>query len=216
MISKPYSPVPHSPPPHSPNAVAHGAERGFTLLEVLIAIALTALVGLGVAALVNGLTNARERFDEPLALSDDLRWLRRVDRRLKAVVMRPVHESGQPQLNARLDYATDSRSLEWVALADTPVPLGDHYTRLRRQRLTWLPDQRRLMLTSAGLLDAATTPDWQVVAVLDDVSRIDWAFFDGSRWNPVPATPLTLGARLTWWRDGNPVTLTVRLPEATS
>lgn len=191
-------------------------QYGFTLLEVLIAIALTALVGLGVAALVNGLTTARARLEAPLAIDDDLQWLRLVERRLKAVVTRPLHQNGQPLLNARLDHDPGAHQLTWVALADTPLPLGDHYTRLRRQRLTWLPATQRLVLASSGLLDAAAAPQWQIVAELGDVSRADWAFFDGNRWQATPTPQQTQGVRLTWQRFDAPVTLVVRLPEPSS
>ncbi|KAA0019906.1 prepilin-type N-terminal cleavage/methylation domain-containing protein [Salinicola corii] len=192
-------------------------QTGFTLLEVVIAIALTALVGLGVAALVNNLTTARTRLAEPTLLYSDVRWIRLVERRLETLVARPLHEHGQPLLNARLEYSPDSHSLEWVSLADTPLPIGDHYTRLRRMRLQWNPDTQRMTLASTGLLDAAGVPEWQLIARLDDVTQIEWAFFDGSRWNAAPeANAPTLGVRLTWRHDQRPLTLIVQLPEVVS
>lgn len=192
-------------------------QNGFTLLEVVIAIALTALVGLGVAALVNNLATARARFAEPTPLYSDVRWIRLVERRLETLVARPLHEHGQPLLNPRLAYSPDAHLLEWVSLADTPLPIGDHYTRLRRMRLQWNPDSRQLTLASTGLLDAADAPRWQLVARLDDVTQVEWAFFDGSRWNAAPKEDgTTRGVRLSWQHDGQPLTLVVVLPEVAS
>lgn len=192
-------------------------QTGFTLLEVVVAIALTALVGLGVAALVNSLTTARTRLAEPTPLYSDVRWIRLVERRLETLVARPLHEQGQPLLNARLEYSPDTHLLEWVSLADTPLPIGDHYTRLRRMRLQWNPDAQQMTLASTGLLDATDVPEWQLIARLDDVTQVEWAFFDGSRWNAAPEEDgTTLGIRLTWRHDQRPLTLIVQLPEVTS
>lgn len=196
---------------------ASSSQSGFTLLEVVIAVALTALVGLGVAALVNNLTTARARFAEPTPLYSDVRWIRLVERRLETLVARPLHEHGQPLLNARLEYSPDAHLLEWVSLADMPLPVGDHYTRLRRMHLQWTPDSQQLMLASTGLLDAVDAPQWQLVARLDDVTQVEWAFFDGSRWNAVPKEDgTTRGVRLSWQHDGQPLTLVVTLPEVAS
>ncbi|MHB0776778.1 PulJ/GspJ family protein [Halomonas sp. WWR20] len=189
------------------------SQRGFTLLEVIIAIALTALIGVTVAALVNAMVTTRERLSAPPALRQDARLAQLLERRLEALVVRPVHVQGQPLLNAPLDYLPDAQTLEWVAQGDWPLPIGDHYTRLRRQRLVWDSDDHRLWLGSTGLLDDAGTPQWQTSARLDDVERVQFEFYDGTRWTAAPPdTTLPTGIRLQWWRNGARFQMSALLP----
>lgn len=187
---------------------------GFTLLEVIVAIALTALIALTVAALVNGLVTTRERLGEAPQLRRDTRFLQLLERRLEALTVRPLHVQGQPLLNAPLDYRPDTQTLEWVALGDWPLPVGDHFTRLRRQRLVWDSDDRRLWLESTGLLDAAGTPQWQTSATLDAVERVEFEFHDGARWSAAPPdSGPTRGLRIRWQRDGAKFQTSVLLPQ---
>ena len=189
-------------------------QRGFTLLEVLIAITLTTLVSISVANLVNQLVSAQERFATPLPLSADLDFSQLLEYRLTALVVRPVRERGLLQFNEALDYRPDLHRLEWVSLGDVALPIGDFYTRLRRQRLEWSSQHSQLTLSSTGLLDAAGTPSWQRVAVLEDVSALRLAFHDGERWRDAP--PPNGGSRavrLSWQRHERAITLMAQLPD---
>ncbi|WP_353979822.1 prepilin-type N-terminal cleavage/methylation domain-containing protein [Salinicola endophyticus] len=189
-------------------------QRGFTLLEVMIAIALTALVGIGVAALVEQLVSARERFAEPAPLDAEIDVSRLLTRRLEALVQRPIHEEGRRLFNLPLTYRADLARLEWVSLGAVALPVGDFYTRLRRQRLQWDRDSATLTLDSSGLLDAAGEPEWQRVAALDDVTALTLEFFAAGRWLAAPPpSGIAQGVRVQWQRHGRPVTLTVVLPE---
>lgn len=188
-------------------------QRGFTLLEVLIAIALTALVGIGVASLVNQLVTTQARFAESLPLAADIDFSQRLERRLTALVARPVREQGLALFNAPLAYQPSLQRLEWVSLSGTPLPLGDHYTRLRRQRLEWHSTEGRLTLLSSGLLDAAGETRWQPVATLEDVSAVQVAFYYTGRWHDAPPVDSnSRGVRLSWRRHGEAITLMAQLP----
>ncbi|MFC0268767.1 prepilin-type N-terminal cleavage/methylation domain-containing protein [Kushneria aurantia] len=189
-------------------------QSGFTLLEVMIAIALTALVGLGVAQLVNQLVTARERFATPPPLDADVDFSRLVERRLEALVVRPVREQGLLQFNAPLAWRVSPPRLDWVSRGSAALPIGDYYTRLRRQRLEWDSDSQRLTLYSAGLLDAAGAPQWQRVAVLEGVERLDVAFYAGGRWHETPPPDgHSRGVRLTWQHGGDDIVVVAPLPD---
>lgn len=188
-------------------------EGGFTLLEVLVALGLTALIGIGVAGLVNGLVGAREHLGEPPAQREHLHFVQLLERRLESLVVRPLHEGGRPLLNAPLDYRPDGTRLEWVAASGWPLPRGDHHTRLRRQRLSWSPETGELRLASSGELDATGAPAWQDAARLAGLERVAFAFHDGRRWRPTP-TPdgHARAVRLDWWQAGRRLGLVVLLP----
>ncbi|MFB9867642.1 prepilin-type N-terminal cleavage/methylation domain-containing protein [Vreelandella sulfidaeris] len=189
-------------------------QTGFTLLEVLIAIALTALVGLGVASLVNQLVVTQERFAEPAPLAADIDFSRLLQRRLEALVVRPVREQGLLLFNTPLDYRPSLHRLDWVSLSGTALPIGDHYTQLRRQRLQWDPTAETLSLYSAGMLDAVADIQWQPVAVLEDVNHVQIAFYRDGRWNETPPSDgISRGVKLSWQRRQEEITLMAHLPD---
>ncbi|MDW7748149.1 type II secretion system protein J [Halomonas sp.] len=188
-------------------------ERGFTLLEVLVALGLTALIGVTVATLVSGLVSARERLATPPAVRQHLHVAQLLERRLESLVVRPLHEGGQPHLNRPLDVRADGERLEWVAASGWPLPLGDHYTRLRRQRLEWRPEIGELRLLSSGELDATGRPAWHASARLEGLERLEIAFHDGQQWRATPtADGRARAVRLDWWQAGQRHGVVVPLP----
>lgn len=189
-------------------------QAGFTLLEVMIAIALTALIGVAVAGLVNGLVSTEERFATPPAERRDSRFARLLEDRLQALVRRPLKQGGQPLLNGRLDYHPDLARLEWVALSGEPVALEDRVSRVRRQRLSWDLERGELRLDSAGLLDALEMPEWHQEARLVDLEAFELAFYERGEWRRAPVTESgVLGLRLRWTRQDRPHEIVVQLPE---
>ncbi|GEN25693.1 hypothetical protein HCU01_36420 [Halomonas cupida] len=189
-------------------------QRGFTLLEVVIAIGLSAILAMLVAAQINALVGIRERLDIPSPGNDELHLVRLLERRLDALVIRPLHEQGQPLLNQPLELDADGHRLQWVAISDWPVALGDHYSRVRRQRLVHDPEEERLTLYSAGLLDALESPDWQLVTQLEGVSEVEMTFHDGTQWRSAPFYPQTRALRLSWRENDQQRSATFMLPEA--
>ncbi|WP_175401006.1 PulJ/GspJ family protein [Terasakiispira papahanaumokuakeensis] len=187
-------------------------QQGFTLLEVVIAIALTALIGIAVAALVSQLVDSRDQLARSQPHVSDSRFMRLLSRRLAGLTPRALHIQGQAQLNQALDYEPSPHRLSWVSADDWPLPVGDHYTRLRRQQLHWQARQQRLVLSSNGLLDAINPLQWQTVAQLEHVTQFDIAFYDGARWRPTPSAT-TQGVRLNWRRAGQDQVMLVRLPD---
>lgn len=81
------------------------SQRGFTLMEVLIAVTITAVIGLGVWQVINGIVSSRDRVNE---LADDFDRLQRtmllLERDLVQIVNRPardVYGDFQPALTSR-------------------------------------------------------------------------------------------------------------------
>ncbi|MGM0913017.1 MAG: hypothetical protein ACQEXC_04050 [Pseudomonadota bacterium] len=188
-------------------------ERGFTLLEVLVALGMTALIGISVASLVGALVDAREHLAGSPPTQQHLDFAQRLERRLESLVVRPLHEGGQPRLNRPLDILANGRRLEWVAASGWPLARGDHYTRLRRQRLEWEPEGGALSLLSSGELDAAGRPEWRSSARLEGLERLEIAFHDGQQWRGAPSTGgLATAVRIDWWQAGQRHAVVVALP----
>lgn len=83
------------------------SQRGFTLMEVLIAVTITAVIGLGVWQVINGVVNSRDRVNE---LADDFDQLQRtmllLERDVVQIVNRPARDlygDFQPALTSQDD-----------------------------------------------------------------------------------------------------------------
>ena len=85
----------------------HPQQRGFTLLEVLIAVTITAVIGLGVWQVINGVVNSRDRVNELAEQFDGLqRSMLLLERDIMQVVNRPardIYGDFQPALSSRAD-----------------------------------------------------------------------------------------------------------------
>lgn len=80
-------------------------ERGFTLMEVLIAVTITAVIGLGVWQVINGVVRSRDRVDEVADQFDGLqRAMLLLERDITQIVnrsARDVYGDYQPALTTR-------------------------------------------------------------------------------------------------------------------
>ena len=108
--------------------------RGFTLLEVLIAIGITAVIGLGVWQVLSGIVQSRDRVDE---LAVQFKALQRtmlfLERDITQVVNRPARD-----LYGDYDFALTSRENDFVLLLTRQGwrnPLGIRRSNL--QRVGW-------------------------------------------------------------------------------
>ena len=83
------------------------AQRGLTLIELLVAMALTAVVGVLLAALVNGWVKVRERLEEPGGEPQVLELCMALERRFDALVLRQLYEQRLNLLVSADLYAAD-------------------------------------------------------------------------------------------------------------
>ena len=110
------------------------AARGFTLLEVLIAIGITAVIGLGVWQVLHGIVQSRDRVDE---LAVQFKALQRtmllLERDITQVVNRPARD-----IYGDYDFALTSRENDFALLLTRQGwrnPLGIRRSSL--QRVGW-------------------------------------------------------------------------------
>ena len=133
--------------------------RGFTLLEVLLAVAITALIGVGAAQLLNSIINAKQGVD---IRSEKLASLQRfnmaVSRDIEQIINRPIRDIyGDEQPAIRIndgDYPVEFTRAGW---RNSPVT-DDPRSELQRVAYRLEPDTaiaeldllwRREMLTLA-------------------------------------------------------------------
>lgn len=156
---------------------------GFTLVELLIAIAIMALLGAAASILLNSsLTNksaieARQQRLEQLALA-----LHIVRRDLEQITPRiPRDEQGDPLVSRIVAQQLGANSeLEFVHGGRRVLPgdaLGGSLERLR-----YLVEDDALIRYSSGVADPAANATWQRQVLLDDVSRFEIRLYDGQRW----------------------------------
>ncbi|WP_434774852.1 prepilin-type N-terminal cleavage/methylation domain-containing protein [Pseudomonas oryzihabitans] len=190
-------------------------QQGMTLIEVLLAMALTALLAVLLGSLVNLWLDARGRLaarESTNARVLDICGL--LDRRLAGLVWRPLQEQRRLLHNAVLDWHPAENRLDWVALDALPVGADQGAGRLRRQRLEWNASTDRLRLSRSAELDAVDAPAWQQVLDQPGVERLNLEFHGGGRWLAYPplAEPAN-GVRLTFTLQGAGYVCTFALPQ---
>ncbi|MGE8391180.1 prepilin-type N-terminal cleavage/methylation domain-containing protein [Pseudomonas sp. BIGb0427] len=190
-------------------------QQGLTLLELLVALALTAVLGILLAALVNAWAGMRERLQQPAQGSPVLDFCLALERRFDSTVLRQLYEQRLPLAINWLDWQPATLQLQWVARSAWPQAEGG--SRLQRQRLSYDTRGQRLLLETSSDLYAVGKPQWRQREQLDQVTAPSVAFFQSGRWLAFPSAERSApdrGVRLEFKRDGAPYVCTFALPEA--
>lgn len=188
-------------------------QAGLTLIELMVAMALTAVLGVMLAALVNGWLKVRERLDSPAQSGAVLEFCLALERRFDSPALRRVSEQRLPLATRWLDWQPDRNQLLWVSAAAWPAVDGG--SRLQRQRLAFDAREQTLQLDSSADLYAAGEPRWVVRERLKGVTAASVVFYQGGRWlawpSDQPARP-DRGVRVQFQHDGAPYVCTFALP----
>ncbi|AVD81897.1 type II secretion pathway protein XcpW [Pseudomonas sp. SWI6] len=188
-------------------------QAGLTLIELMVALALTALLGVMLSVLVNGWLKVRERLQSTTQETSVLDFCLALERRFDSPVLRRVYEQRLPLASRWLDWRPDRQQLLWVAAAAIPEAEGG--SRLQRQRLRFDAREQRVALESSADLYAAGAPRWVLREQLERVSAMNILYHQGGRWlawpSDQPAHP-GRGVRLELQRDGAPYVCTFVLP----
>lgn len=188
-------------------------QAGLTLIELMVAMALTALLGVMLAALVNGWLKVRERLQVTRQENSVLEFCLALERRFDSPVLRRVYEQRLPLASRWLDWQPDREQLQWVAA--TAVPEAEGGSRLQRQRLRFDAREQRLTLETSADLYAASEPRWVMREQLEQVSALNVLYHQGGRWLPWPSDQPAhpgRGVRVQLQRNGAPYVCTFTLP----
>ena len=164
-------------------------QRGFTLLEVLIAVTITAVIGLGVWQVLSGVVAARDRVNE---LAEDFDGLQRamllLERDLIQIVNRPardIYGDFQPALTSR-----DEAFALMLTRQGWRNPLGIRRSGLQRVAWEYTGTELRdgVIAFEVRFLndERAWQPEWPTDSALASLNP-------GSR----PDIPLPLGIEVT-------------------
>lgn len=141
-------------------------QRGFTLMEVLIAMALLSLLMLALGSTLYSAAQTEERVDARVQSAEDLRLAARfLQEALSQASLRPVQQGNE---RLRPFFSGQAQAVEWVGVMPARYGLGGrHFMRLALER--GVNGQGRLVLRYApwsdepGGIDWARAP-WQTLA----------------------------------------------------
>lgn len=97
-------------------------QTGLTLIELMVALALTAVLGIMLAALVNGWLKVRERLQDTTRQISVLDFCLALERRFDSPVLRRVYDQRLPLASRWLDWQPASNQLLWVASTGLEQP----------------------------------------------------------------------------------------------
>lgn len=173
-------------------------QRGFTLLEVLVAITITAVIGIGVWQVLNGVILSRDRVDELAEKFDGLqRAMLLLERDITQIVNRPardIYGDFKPALTSREDdFALMLTRQGWRN------PLGIRRSSL--QRVGWEYTGSELRRRYWPTVDQGQEDNGRDLLLLEDVNAFDLRFLNEqnsweAEWPPDDAmAALTPGTR---------------------
>lgn len=194
-------------PPSAPARSVH--QKGFTLMEVLIAVSITAVIGLGVWQVMSGVVTSRDRVDEVAAEFEGLqKAFLLLERDLRQVVSRPIR-------NIYGDYepALSSQGEEFELMLTRQGwrnPLGKQRSEMQRSAWEFTGDEVRRRYWV--MLDQPQEEESRDQLLLSRVTAFDVRFLDENRawqdsWPPpnqgipsgpgAPVIPLPLAVEVT-------------------
>lgn len=195
--------------------------QGFTLVELLIAVAIMATLGALASLLLNSSLNNKAGIESHQLQLEELALALQIMRRdLEQLTPRkPRDQHGDP-FPARLrgELIGDFSELEFVHGGRRILPGQVLQSRLERVRYQW--EDGSLVRYSAAVADPTDNTDWQRQTLLDEVDRFVVEFYYDKRWGSFwpPSTQLQasqpVGLRVIMdvasWPD---IRMNVLLPE---
>jgi len=151
--------------------------RGHTLLELLVAVVVTALIAAGGYSGLNAITRASEAHQQEVESLEAAQWLvTRLDRDLFHMVDRPVRDDSGEQPALLGDTA--AMSLTHSGLAN---PLGQRRSNL--QRVDWLISGKNIYRNTHPVLDGPANAG-NAEFLLGDISMLSFEYLgSGKNWH---------------------------------
>lgn len=175
-----------------------GPQKGFTLLELMVAISIFSILGLGAYRLLSGEILAQEKLQaHNRELHQWQRGLRKLQQDLLQISARPIrtaYDDQAPALEGQRDQLTFTR-------AGWPNPRSETRSQLQRVRYrlgrapqtgvgTPTSDRPQLLREYWQVLDQAQDSEPQTQRLLDDISQLEIRYLDAkgnwhTQWPPL-------------------------------
>ncbi|MEG1680601.1 MAG: type II secretion system minor pseudopilin GspJ [Stenotrophomonas sp.] len=151
------------------------ANAGFTLLEVLVAVAIFALIGIAShRLLVSAIRVDTQTREQEQQLRQLLRAMNSLERDVEQAVARPVLVSGSSEEPAfRSD--PDGQGLQWTRAGWSNPQAAP---RAQLQRVHWRREGTNLLREYWPVLDRADDSAAQRQQVLQNISALQWRYLD--------------------------------------
>lgn len=154
-------------------------QRGFTLIEVLVAVVIFVLLAAAAYTAIDTLIRTRIGVQQRAQSLHQLqRAIGRFERDLRQTLARGIsNEFGERR--PALDGSPTRIELSRAGLAN---PL--QATRAGIERVVWYVDDRHLQRAPYAVLDRAVNSQPTPTAMLDAITSITLSYYDGERWRP--------------------------------
>lgn len=165
--------------------------RGFTLIELIIAIGLFALVGLSATLILNGILTANEsgeRHGDQMASLQRIFLMMRRD--FEQIIQRPVHDEYGTTLSALIGQ----EGVVEFTRGGWSNPLAAYHKRSEQQRLRYSLEEGSLIREHWLTLDRAPNVVPERTVLLQNVKRLVVRYYDAttkewsSSWPPLDET----------------------------
>jgi len=157
------------------------SQQGFTLLEILISVAIFALVSVATFSMLQQTMKSGERFDEKAAYLVELQRAHRlIQQDFSQVVSRSVRDEFGDELPAVMSEDVTWGTAIELTRAGRPNPLNKPRSNLLRLR--YLFDGENLIRRTWKSLDRAPSGEYQDQIVLSDIKKWQVRFLSGTQW----------------------------------
>lgn len=157
-------------------------QQGFTLLEILIAMAIAALIGVGAMKVLDSATVTHKNIKEQGTRYNDIeRTLLFISNDLQQLAPRQFRdEFGDKKDNLSSDGSDGQTFLSFTRLGRrNPAGLA----RSNLEKLVYMVDEKSLRRVSFTYPDGMNSEQGLARDLLDDVESFKVSFFDGEEWN---------------------------------
>lgn len=169
-------------------SVPHKA-RGFTLVEIMVAMSLLALIIVGLGATLRTFALSEQRIDQRLERADALRVsVNFIRTTLNRVSVRTIAPSLDPTAQKFL-FKASPNTLEWVGIMPARYGAGGRY--FFRLAIEPVGSESALVLRLAPWTDTNTFPDWRQTenrVLVNAVTQISFQYanppLNGGGWTP--------------------------------
>ena len=157
--------------------VPFARRRGFTLIEVLVAVLIFALISAAAYASIGTLLTSREALHARAGSLQALQaTMSRLERDLRQALAAPVRDGYGESLPL---FAGDATHVE-LTRAGLANPLGQ--ARARIERVQWALSGQALQRVRFAVLDRAVGTRPEVESMLGDIERMTFTYYDGGQW----------------------------------